>query len=329
MISKFAKLAFVLFLICIIFGFSYVNSINRHQADTFLGFGSELDNVATVPSTKITNTRNTSMLLREYCMFASYNTAITGTRVNLDMITNVLKRGCRFIDLEIYSIDGNPVIGYSTDITNFNLEIDNTIPLGAALDKISTIGFAEAPNSNDPIFINLRVKTKDTKLYEKIGLMLDEMLGPQLYTNVKTGNKINVDKTYLRAVLKKIVIVLDDTIDYPPNNALLKYTNLVMNKGGVRRYNERGLSAEYATPPRINDNGMRTDVKMLKIVFPTESSNSNLKKFVTEYGAQVLVNRFYQPDNNLSETEKIFSDIGSAFVPMYQMLKYIKTSESK
>ena len=329
MISKFTKLAFVLFLICIIFGFSYINSINRHQADTFLGFGSELDSVATAPNTKITNARNTGMLLREYCMFASYNTAVTGTRASLDMITNVLKRGCRFIDLEIYSIDGKPVIGYSTDIKNFNLEIDNTIPLGAALDKISTIGFAEAPNSNDPIFINLRVKTKDTQLYEKIGLTLDEMVGPRLYTDDKTSNKIHLNKTYLSAVLKKIVIVLDDTIDYPPNNALLKYTNLVMNKSGVRSYTASGLSAEFIAPPHIKDNGTNTDVSMLKIVFPTESSNSNLKKFVTQYGAQVLSNRFYTPDPNLSESEKIFSDIGSAFVPMYQMLKYIKTSESK
>ena len=329
MISKFAKLAFVLFLICIIFGFSYINSINRHQVDTFLGFGSELDSVATAPNTKITNTRNTGMLLREYCMFASYNTAVTGTRANLDMITNVLNRGCRFIDLEIYSIDGKPVIGYSSDIKNFNLEIDNTLPLGAVLDKISTIGFAEAPNSNDPIFINLRVKTEDTKLYEKIGLTLNETVGPQLYTNYKTGNKIDLHKTYLSALLKKIVIVLDDTIDYPPNNALLTYTNLVMNKRGVRSYTASGLSAEFITPPHIKDNGTRTDVSMLKIVFPTENLNSNLKKFVTEYGAQVLVNRFYQPDNNLTETEKIFSDIGSAFVPMYQMLKYIKTSEAE
>ena len=155
------------------------------------------------------------------------------------------------------------------------------------------------------------------------------MVGPQLYKNVKTGNKINVDKTYLRAVLKKIVIVLDDTIDYPTNNALLKYTNLVMNKSGVHSYTASGLSAEFITPPRIQDNGTSTDVSKMKIVFPTESSNSNLKKFVTEYGAQVLANRFYQPDPNLIETEKIFSNIGSAFVPMYQMLKYIKTSESE
>jgi hypothetical protein len=241
------------------------------------------------------------------------------------MIVNVLKRGCRFIDLEIYSIKDQPVIGYSTDIKDFNLEIDNTIPLSDALNKISSIGFAEAPNSNDPIFINLRVKTKDAKLYKKIASTLDETVGPRLYAKTK----INLNETLLNAVSKKIVIILDDAIDFPPNNELLKYTNLVMNKGGVRRYNADGLTAEFITPPHIKDNGTNTDVSMLKVVFPTENSNSNLKKFVTEYGAQILVNRFYQPDNNLTETEKIFSDIGSAFVPIYQMLKYIKTSESE
>jgi len=304
-------------------GFAYINSLNRHHTETFLGFGSELDSVATAPNTKITNTRKTGMLLREYCIFASSNTAVTGKRANIDMIANVLNRGCRFIDLEIYSIDGNPVIGYSTDIKNFNLEIDNTIPLSDALNKISTIGFAESPNSNDPIFINLRVKTKDAKLYQKIALTLDETVGPRLYA----GNKIKLKETRFSDLLNKIVIVLDDTIDYPPNNALLKYANLVMNKGDVYRYTAPGLSAEFIEPPRIKDDGKNTDVSKLKIVFPSDNSNSNLKKFVTEYGAQVLVNRFYQPDNNFIETEKTFSDIGSAFVPMYQMLRYIKTSE--
>jgi hypothetical protein len=304
-------------------GFAYINSLNRRHTETFLGFGSELDSVATAPNTKITNTRNTDMPLIEYCMFASSNTAVTGSRVNLDMIANVLTRGCRFIDLEIYSIDGKPVIGYSTDIKNFNLEIDNTIPLSDALNKISTIGFAESPNSNDPIFINLRVKTKDAKLYEKIASTLDETVGPQLYT----GDKIKLKETRFSAVLKKIIIILDDTIDYPPNNALLKYANLVMNKGGVYRYTAPGLSAQFIEPPRIKDNRKNTNVSKLKIVFPVENTNSNLKKFVTEYGTQVLANRFYQPDNNFNEIEKTFSDIGSAFVPMYQMLRYIKTSE--
>lgn len=319
---KFAIL--VLFLICIILGFAYINSINRRRMEPFLGFGSELDSVATAPNTKIVNTRNTGMLLREYCMFASSNTAVTGTRANLDMIVNVLNRGCRFIDLEIYSIDGKPVIGYSTDIKDFNLEIDNTISLSDALNKISTIGFADSPNSNDPIFINLRVKTKDAKLYKQISSTLDETVGPRLYSN-----KVDLNKTRLSDVLNKIVIILDDTVDFPPKNELLNSANLVMNKGGVRSYTASGLSAEFIAPPRIKDNGKNTDVSMLKIVFPVENANSNLKKFVTEYGAQVLTNRFYKPDKNFNETEKIFSDIGSAFVPMYQMLRYIKTSESE
>jgi hypothetical protein len=170
----------------------------------------------------------------------------------------------------------------------------------------------------------LRVKTKDSKLYKQIGSTLDEIVGPRLY-----NTKVDLNKTRLSEVLNKIVIILDDTVYFPPKNELLNSANLVMNKGGVRSYTASGLSAEFIAPPRMKDNGKDTDVSMLKIVFPIENTNSNLKKFVAEYGAQVLTNRFYQPDKNFNEIEKIFSDIGSAFVPMYQMLKYIKTSESE
>jgi len=325
--SKFVKVVFVLFLICIIFGFAYINSINIRPTETFLGFGSELDSVATEPSTKIVNARNTDLPLREYCMLSSYNTALTGTRVNLDMIVNVLKRGCRFIDLEIYSIGDKPVVGYSTDIRNFNLEVDNTIPLVEVLNKISTIGFAEAPNSNDPIFINLRVKTSDKKLYAKIGSTLDETVGPRLYA--KKGTNAATIATPLSDFMGKIVILLDNAIDAPEKNGLSKYVNLEFNKTGVRSYTAPMLISEFITPPRINDNRKGTDVTMLKIVIPAENENPNMKKFVTRYGTQVLLNRFYKPDDNLKEAERIFSDIGSAFVPISKLLNYFKTTGSE
>lgn len=323
--SKFIML--VLFLICIISGFAYISTVNRLSKEAFLGFGSELSSVATEPNTKIVGARNVTLPLREYCMLSSYNTALTGTRVNLDMIVNVLKRGCRFIDLEIYFIGDKPVVGYSTDIKKFNLEVDNTIPLGEVLSKISSIGFAETPNSNDPIFINLRVKTHDKKLYTKIAATLDDTVGPRLCT--KRGRNVEVIAAPLSTFMGKIVIVLDDAIELPANNGLSKYANLVFNKTGVRSYTAPMLTAEFITPPRPKDYGKGTDVTMLKIVMPDETANPNTKKFVTQYGTQVLFNRFYQPDDNLKETERIFSDIGSAFVPISQMLKYFKTTESK
>jgi hypothetical protein len=317
----------VLFLIFIIFGFAYISSVNRRSEEAFLGFGSELDSVATEPNTKIAGVRNTGLPLREYCMMSSYNTALTGTKVNLDMVVNVLKRGCRFIDLEIYYIGNKPVVGYSTDIKDFNLQVDNTIPLGQVLNKISLVGFSETPNSNDPIFINLRVKTSKAELYNKIASTLEGTVGPRLYRN--KGTNASTISAPLSNFMGKIVILIDDAIEVPQKNDLSKYANLVFNRNGVRSYTAPMLSAEFITPPRIKDDGKSTDVTMLKIVIPAENENSDMKKFVNEYGTQVLFNRFYQPDDNLKEMERVFSDIGSAFVPISQMLKYFKTTESK
>jgi hypothetical protein len=324
--SNYKKLV-LLFLICVILGFSYINSTVPRNTESFLGLGSELDSVAIKPDTKIVGVRNTSLPLYEYCMFSSYNTAITGTRADLKMIVNVLQRGCRFIDLEIYSIDGKPAVGYSSDIKNFNLEVDNTIPLRDALNKISSTGFsAESPNQNDPIFINLRVKTSDKELYDKIALAINDSVGPRLYTE-KESNSQTIKKP-LSKFMRKIVILLDDAVELPKKNGLLKYGILELNKKGVNSYSAPMLTREHITPPRIADNGQNTNVSEIKIVFPNEFENSDMKKFVREYGAQVVVNRFYKRDNNLTETEKIFSDVGSAFVPISQMLKYFKTANA-
>ena len=39
--------------------------------------------------------------LKEYCIKASYNSAVSGNYVNKNMLKHVLSRGCRFLDLEI------------------------------------------------------------------------------------------------------------------------------------------------------------------------------------------------------------------------------------
>ena len=311
--SKFIKMVSVL--IFIILAFAYLNSTVQRSEESFLGFGSELDSVAIKPDTKIAGVRDISLPLREYCMFASYNTAITGTRANMEMITNVLNRGCRFMDLEIYSVKDMPVVGFST-------EMNNTIPLSDVLNKISSIGFSETPNPNDPIFINLRVKTNNKELYGKIAVTIQNSIGLRLYKNYDS----NMITKPLSVFMKKVVILLDDTIQLPANNNLLKYANLVLNKNNVRSYSAPMLNRENITPPYPSGN--RTNPTMLKIVYPSDYENSKFKKFFREYGAQVILNRFYKPDNNLTETEKIFSDVGSAFVPMAQMWNYFKMADA-
>ena len=104
---------------------------------------------------------NQNIALKQCCMKASYNSAYTGNYVSLDMIKFVLGRGCRFLDFEVFSIDGVPQVGVSTDLTNTLLTSKNQIFLDTAFNTIVSSAFSNAsPYLLDPIFIHLRIKSK-------------------------------------------------------------------------------------------------------------------------------------------------------------------------
>lgn len=319
----------VILLILFILAFAVINSYKVSE-----GFGtpaneSELKNVSIVePNTGITNVK-TNLQLREYCIMASYNTALTGKYMNLDMITDVLKRGCRFMDLEVYSVDDKPVVAHSTDNTNFNFDVKNTLPLGDVLNRIASDGFSgSSPNPNDPIFIHLRIKTtKDKTLKTNIGTIIEDKLGPRLY-KAPLSNE-TMASTIISRLMGKVIIIVEKDLnsDGPSDKKGWSYANMESGRIDFRKYTNSGLNAELHTPPHVKNDDTTTDVKFMKIVFPDTESNLDAKRLISDYGTQILANRFYKPDHNLKEYEKIFSDKGSAFVPISSMLTYFQQLE--
>ena len=119
------------------------------------------------------NKDSTVLPLREYCIKSSYNSASTGNYVNVEMVKLLLKRGCRLFDFEILykEVDEKfiPVVGFTTDINYNIIESKNTIPLDDVLIMIATNAYTDtSPNSKDPIFINLRIKSNDSAAYNAI-----------------------------------------------------------------------------------------------------------------------------------------------------------------
>jgi hypothetical protein len=69
------------------------------------------------------NTTNLNFALNQYFIKSSWNSAYNYSKniIDLDMLKTVLQRGCRFIDIEIYSIDKKPVVAFSSQPMNFNV----------------------------------------------------------------------------------------------------------------------------------------------------------------------------------------------------------------
>lgn len=169
-----------------------------------------------------------TIALNQYCIKSSWNTAYTSSNtMDLSMVDNVIRHGCRFLDFEIYSISdteknkiNQPEVGFSIKLGN-NMQTDskNTLPLydviHAAIQTNNKLG-----NRSDPMFIQLRVKSGIMTLYKNIISVLESIQSKNLsiimvnsFSEVNkimtTGKSDSFAKMELSKFKHKIVFIAD------------------------------------------------------------------------------------------------------------------------
>jgi hypothetical protein len=315
---------------------------NAHTRENFALFNNpnkELNSMEKTTGTGISGVK-TNLALCQYCIKSSYNTAYTGTYMNLDAIKYVLSRGCRFVDFQVFLIDNKPYVGYTSDPTFKNITSQNNILLSDVLKQVSYYGFsAPTPNMNDPLFIQLRIQpnymdkdiTDTTAIYQLIAQSIESNLKNRLYSG-------NVTKdTLIGDLMGKIVLIIDKTTapDYkkPANcstsdncNDLEKYVNMESGGDNIRNNTYSDLLDQLALSPYVHDDGINTQIYMLRLAKPEQVNNTGNPayfEFISKYGVQFLAERFYINDLNLALYEQFFSDNGFAFVPFSTALPYI------
>lgn len=268
--------------------------------------------------------------IREYCIKASYNSACSGTFMNLDTIKYVLKRGCRFLDFELYFINQTVEVGYSDD--GYTMLSKNTLPLADVFDCLVANGFsAPSPNLGDPLFVQLRIRTTDPQAYAEIASTVHSHLSARLFKgNVDSNTKINT-------IMGKIVLVVDVQVSgnysmYPVCVAgdtscqnLGTMVNMQSNIYPLYKYSNKQMMNLLSNPPTMIDSE-HSDVTVLRMVEPAssiETINPNSSYLIENYGVQIIENRFYMTDSQLAKYEGFFRDNNSAFVPFYLAIPYL------
>lgn len=287
----------------------------------------------------------TNLALCQYFIKSSYNTAYTGTYMNLDAITHVLSRGCRFIDFQVFLIDGKPQVAYTNDPTFTNITSKNHLLLSDVFKYVNFYGFkAPCPNPNDPLFIQLRIQPNYVEdpsapnthsIYKAVAQSIKFSLQNKLYKGIVTKN------TLIGDIMQKIIIIIDKTTspDYKnyPNCDILneqincmnltKYINIESGGDTLRNNTYGDLMEQLTTPPYIKNDGENVQITTLRLTQPEKvnySGNPLYYDFVTKYGVQFMTQRFYIQDNNLDLYEQFFNENGFAFVPFSLALPYIE-----
>ena len=284
---------------------------------------------------------DTNLRLSQYVIKASYNTALTGNYVNTNMIKYVLSRGCRFLDFEIFLIDGKPQVAYTTDSKYKSILTKNNILLDDVLSTIVSNAFSNtSPNRADPLFIHMRIKSSDSSnddIYKSIAKSLS-IIKDSLY------NKNINNRTTLSDIMGKIVIIIDSTINYDykkyincKNNEkncynLKDYTHLEsgQNLMSIERYST--ILSKQKNPPRII-NDIMSDLEYSTIALPDfdvkQTSNPQLNNLISDYGIQIITYRYYKKDANLKGAEDIFNENKYGIIPIANMLKYFEKKKEE
>ena len=273
--------------------------------------------------------------LKEYVIKSSYNTALSGNFVSLDMIKYVLKRGCRFLDFEVFYDGKNPFVSYSTDATYKTLQTDTSFSLTNVFNTVMGSAFnTDSPNPNDPLFIQLRVKSNNENIYKSVANSVNASLMSKLYPD-----KITKD-TKLKDIMKKVVLVMDKTInvdytkftDCSKNDAnchdLKRYINIESGSELMRLARYTDMLERETTPPEVKDDNTSTTVSKITVVEPDldyrSVANPELSPFVLKYGCQMVLYRFYNKDAELENYEDFFKNFKTAFVPLSRAIPYLR-----
>jgi hypothetical protein len=301
-----------------------------------------------------------NLLLREYCIKASYNSACTGTYVTIDMIKYVLARGCRFLDFEVYYLNtmakGNsftiselfqPCVAFSNDSTGLTMKSKNFLPLSEVFQAVQSFGFqAPSPNPNDPLLIQLRIFSDDPQIYQDIAEMVPKYLSQNLHNGT-----INPNTHTLNDIMGQMVLIVDTNNQKIPNpstgnnNDLKNYINMYSGGTSMMKFTPEQMSEMLVKIPKIVDGQNNSSVKGYFVVEPGNIDSTippssviplldwlmptnpvekiNISFFIQNYGVQIVEFPFYVLGDSLVAYEAFFSDLQSAIVPMYLALPYI------
>jgi len=250
--------------------------------------------------------------LRDYYVLSSYNSCGQGEYhngfVSLDALDLVLQRGVRVLDFEVYQIDNKPQVAMSTKSNpNFKTTF-NSIDIDNVFKHIRDYAFnaGKVPNSNDPLFIHLRIQSQLRDCSE----MTASKLKSNLSFHLLEPNEKKLYMSHVKDLLGKVIVMVNDTNPIWKSTSLADMTDIITGTQEYQVY--RKYDIDNLHNPR---QFMKHNQTYMAISVPDDSMNGKNQSFKKSqhYGVQFICMNFGTFDTHLEMCLRYFNQKRTAF----------------
>jgi len=273
------------------------------------------------------NDANNNFYLVDYFILSSFNSCCGGDirddYVDLKPLSTTMKAGARFLDFEIYSKDGLPVIAASPELSNTTNNGWKGTFNHLSFEKVmKTVRNLNRGYDKGPLFLNFRIRTNSDNIYSHMADSINRLFKDKLldYTYTKAGENAKYPNKLLRTKMKKlkdrVVIFCDDPNRNYLDTDFYSLINLVTNQSALIIDDETAFKNDAkATVDLSKEN--------LFVVTPDDSKINPLFPRFWEKGCQFVCMNFGTVDSHLESILKIYNDNGSAFKLKPRNMRYV------
>jgi len=272
--------------------------------------------------------------LVDFYISGSYNSCCAGELqddwISLEPLKLVLERGIRAVDFEIYMLpNGIPVVAVGKNpVINSKIKCeDSTITTKGSYDYatlpevfncINTYGFNNSPTQNDPMFINLRIKSKNPDVFKVLEKELTTAFKGKLLSPKygKGGKLLKRPDQYLhnkplKDLKGKVIIMVEDfCATYQTHKGFWELVNLESTPGNLRVYNDTNIK-NADIRQLIKENKSAICLTKPNDTIPITNSKSKVHR---AYGCQIILMNYMLYDDRLKEHMKYFREKGTSIV---------------
>ena len=252
--------------------------------------------------------------------------------VDMSALEYAIAQGYRCLDFEIYSLNDFPIVGASSQLKNFrHTESFNHLDFMEVCKRINERAFSIAPNQNDPLLINLRIKSDNSnkefikRIIDCIKQFGDRLLEPEY--NYEFGGQ-NLGMVPIKKFMRKVIIMVDVSNPVVKNGCNLKndaayclhqYINIGSTSPFMHVLNYK---LQVKNAPNMQEL-IEHNKKFMSIVFPDPPFDTNVNFHAAKIlGCQLVGMMPLVKDDNLKKYNKVFADAGTAFKLKHPELCY-------